>query len=58
MLKLNSQEVASTELIHSKAILSLVLDKGVDSGEVQEALEAVYRSLERALIELLEVSHA
>lgn len=57
MLKLNPQEVAVTELIHSKAILSLVL-KDVEPGETQEAIEAVNCALERALAALLEVDHA
>ncbi|WP_167686154.1 hypothetical protein [Rahnella sp. CJA17(1/100)] len=57
MHKLNPQEVAVTELIHSKAILSLVL-KDVEPGETQEAIEAVNCALERALAALLEVDHA
>lgn len=57
MLKLNYQEIAVTELIHSKAILSLVLNN-VEPGESQEAIEAVSCALERALSALLEVDHA
>jgi hypothetical protein len=54
----NSDEKAVTEIIQSKAILSLVLAKGLQSEELQEAIDAVYRSLDRALCELLEVNHA
>jgi len=57
MLKMNPQEVAVTELIHSKAILRLVLND-VEPGEAQEAIEAVNCALERALAALLEVDHA
>ena len=57
MHKPNQQEVAVTELIHSKAILRLVLND-VEPGEAQEAIEAVNCSLERALVALLEVYHA
>jgi len=58
MLKLNPQEVAATEIMHSKAILKLILDKRLESVDVHNAIDAAHCALERALAELLGVRHA
>lgn len=56
--RLTNTEVAITEIIHSKAIISLVLEKGVKSADIENALAAVTDALERAQSKLTGVCHA
>ncbi|MCL6378634.1 hypothetical protein EXT57_14905 [Pectobacterium brasiliense] len=59
MLKkhINHADEAHTQIVHAKAIISLIASQDINSPAVENALEAVAEMLERAEAELVEVTH-
>lgn len=50
-------EKAITQIVHAKAIITLVASQDTNNAAVENALEAVTEMLERAEAELAEVTH-
>ncbi|KFX03556.1 hypothetical protein KP22_15895 [Pectobacterium betavasculorum] len=55
---LNHTEEAITQIVHAKAIITLIASQDTNSAAVENALEAVTEMLEKAEAELAEVHHA
>lgn len=51
-------EEAATQIVHAKAIITLIAASELSGATVENALEAVSEMLERAEAELAEVCHA
>lgn len=54
---LNHTEEAITQIVHAKAIITLIASQDTNNAAVENALEAVTEMLERAEAELAEVTH-
>lgn len=52
---LNHTEEAITQIVHAKAIITLIASQDTNNAAVENALEAVTEMLERAEAELAEV---
>ncbi|MDE8753859.1 hypothetical protein PZA22_04960 [Pectobacterium polaris] len=59
MLKkhINHADEAHIQIVHAKAIITLIASQDINNPAVENALEAVAEILERAEAELVEVTH-
>jgi len=55
---LSNIELATTEIVHAKAVIELIAEAGAGNPDIENALEAVSEMLNRAESLLVEVDHA